>query len=133
MKKISTLLLFLSFLNGFSQSLSNRKIAELNKLNIQTETLDLKDINVQTNLNNILCLDKKRRKNKTVGVVLTSLSVTSLILGGALLSKDNGISDALGGIMFAGGAVYGGISIPFWNSAKKRKTERDKLIEMYHK
>lgn len=123
--------LFFSFFNGISQEFSEKEIVKLNKLNITTNNLDLSDVAVKDNLNKILKLDRKRKTNKTVGIILTSASVTSFILGGALLKKDNGLTDILGGVMIAGGAVSGGISIPFWTASKKRKKERDKLIEIF--
>ena len=133
MKKLTLLILLFTFFNGLSQSLSEKEILKLNRLNIKTENLDFNNLNIENDLNKILNLDRKRKKNKTVGIILTSVSVTSFILGGALLSKDNGITDVFGGIMIAGGAVSGGISIPFWNSSNKRKKERDELIKMFDK
>ena len=133
MKKLVLLILIFTFFSGLSQNISEKEILKLNKLNVKTENLDFYNLNIKNDLNKILNLDRKRRKNKTVGIILTSASVTSFILGGTLLSKDNGITDVFGGIMIAGGAVYGGISIPFWNSSKKRKKERDELIQMFDK
>lgn len=133
MKKILTIILLVSFFEGVSQNLSKKEIVTLNELNITTQTLNLNDINVRNNLNKILRLETKRRTNKTVGIILTSASVASMVLGGILLKKENSLTDTFGTIMIAGGVVYGGISIPFWTSSKKRKRERDKLIKMFDK
>jgi len=133
MKKIAILILLFSFYSGISQTLSEKEIAKLNSLEIKTEKLNLENTTIQKDLNEILKLERKRKKNKTIGIVMTTISVSGMILGGALLSKDNGLTDVFGGMMVAGGAVYGGISIPFWVSSKKRKKERDELIKMFNK
>lgn len=133
MKKIVILILLFSFLNGLSQTLSEKEIAKLDLLEIKTESLNLENIIVQKDLKEILKLERKRKTNKTIGIVMTTISVSGLILGGALLSKDNGLTDVYGGMIVGSGVVYGGISIPFWVSSKKRKKERDELIKMFDK
>ncbi len=68
-----------------SQELSESKIYTLNNLNISTSKLNLKDSKVQKNLNRILVLDKKQKKNKTVAIVFSSIAVSGIILGGILV------------------------------------------------
>lgn len=133
MKKITLLILLLSIFSGLSQVLSKKEIRNLQELNIKTESLDLHNLNIQKDLNTIIVLDRKRKTNKTIGIVLTSLSATSMILGGTLLSKDQEITKVFGGAFVTGGIIYGGISIPFWISSKKRKRERNKLIKKFEK
>ena len=133
MKKIAILILLFSFFNGISQTLSEKEIVKLNLLEIKTENLNLENNTVQKDLNEILKLERKRKTNKTLGIVMTTMSVSGMVLGGVLLSKDHILSDVFGGMMVAGGVVYGGISIPFWVSSKKRKKERDELIKMFDK
>jgi len=131
MKKILILLLLFSFFNGKSQTFSEKQIAKLNLLEVKTENLNLESIEIQKKLNKILELERKRKTNKTIGIVLTGISVSGMILGGVLLSKKNIVTDVYGEMMLAGGLIYGGISIPFWVSSKKRKQERDELIKMF--
>ena len=131
MKKILILLLLFSFFNGKSQTFSEKQIAKLNLLEVKTENLNLESIEIQKKLNKILKLERKRKTNKTIGIVLTGISVSGMILGGVLLSKKNIVTDVYGEMMLAGGLIYGGISIPFWVSSKKRKQERDELIKMF--
>ncbi len=131
--KFNLILLLLFFLVNtmYSQNLNEKEIYKLKKLNINTEKVDLTDLNLQLNLKNILNLDRKRKTNKTVAIVYTSISAASLLLGGVLVSKNNGLADLFGGIMITSGVVYGGISIPFWIASNKRKKERDKLINLF--
>lgn len=89
-------------------------------------------MNVQKNLNEILILDKKRKTNKNIAIVISSIAVSGILLGTAIYSSEKGvINEVLGGTLIGGGVVYGAISIPFWTSSKKRKKERDKLIKIF--
>lgn len=114
-----------------SQEISNTDLQKIEKLHLSTQNLDLTDLKVQKDLNQILSLDKKRKTNKTLGIVFTSAAVVSLVTGSVLLNKEHPISDVVGGIIITGGVMYGGASIPFWVASKKRKKERDKLLELY--
>jgi len=131
MKKIAIIILLFSFFNGLSQSLSEKEITKLNNLSIKTESLNLNDLNIQKDLNEILKLERKRKTNKTVGIILTSLSLVTLTAGIIDVSGKNDLNQALGYAGIVAGAIEGGISIPFWNSSKKRKKERDKLLKKF--
>ena len=94
---------------------------------------------MQNDLNKILILEKKRRKNKRTGIILTSLSVLTTAYGIIALSYDKSndgtgraIQETIGGISLGLGVVSAGISIPIFKSSKKRKNERDKLIEKFN-
>jgi len=137
-KVITLLILLFSFFIGNSQSLSNKNILKLNKLDIKTEKLNLNGINIQNDLNEILFLDKKRRRNKRTGIILTSLSVLTTTFGIFALTHDKAndgtgraYQELIGGMSLGIGIASGGITIPIFNSAKKRKKERDKLIGKY--
>ena len=131
MKKIALIILLLSFFNGISQSLSKKGITKLNHLSIKTESLNLNDLNIQKNLNEILKLERKRKTNKTAGIILTSLSLITLTSGIIDVSKKNGLKQELGRAGVVLGVIEGGISILLWNSSKKRKKERDKLLKKF--
>ncbi|WGH74387.1 hypothetical protein P8625_09715 [Tenacibaculum tangerinum] len=132
MKTVITCILLLFSYSINSQSLSKRQIYKLNALNVKTNELNLNNLNIQKDLNEILILEKKRKTNKTVAIVLSSIAVSGILLGGALYSQDDGLSEVFGATFMVGGAVYGGISIPFWTSSKKRKKERDKLLQLFN-
>lgn len=126
-----TLALMFSFGVVNSQELSKKELIKLNELNVQTESFDLKDQDIQDDLFQILELENKRKTNKTVGIILTSLSAVSLLVGVSLVSSDKHLDQAAGIIHISGGVLYGGVSIPFWNASKRRKKERDRLIKRY--
>jgi len=138
MKQITLLIILFSFFIGNSQSLSNKNILKLNKLDIKIKKLNYKDVNIQNDLNEILFLDKKRRRNKRTGIILTSLSILTTSFGIIALTHDKAndgtgraYQELIGGMSLGLGIVSGGITIPIFNSAKKKKKERDKLIEKY--
>ena len=131
MKRIILLISIFSFLNGFSQDFSEKEIAKLNKLNIKTESLNLNDFKIQKDLNEILNLEKKRKTNKTFGIILTTLSLATITAGIIEVSKKNDLNQTLGTVGIVAGIIEGGISIPLWKSSKKRKKERDELLKKF--
>ncbi|MFY0629601.1 MAG: hypothetical protein JXR05_04415 [Flavobacteriaceae bacterium] len=137
MRKIVCFLIFLLSYSVNAQTLSEKKIDKLNGLSINTDRLNLNDITIQKSLNEILKLDRKRKTNKTLGIVFTSISAIGIITGLLMVSSGNTLEGGhdfatpIGGIMIAGGVAYGGISIPFWISSNKRKKERDKLMKLF--
>ncbi len=136
MKQSIIYCLFLISLSIQGQTLSDKQIDKLNYLQVQTDQLSLDNLDIQKDLNTILVLDRKRKTNKTVAIVLTSIAASGIVLGGIVIangtnSEGSAISSVVGGLTMAGGAIYGGISIPFWSAAKKRKKERDALVKMF--
>jgi len=131
MKRITLLILLFSFLNGFSQDFSEKEITKLNRLNIKTESLNLNDLNIQKDLNEILNLEKKRKTNKTFGIILTTLSLVTITAGIIDVSGKNDMNQAFGTVGIVAGIIEGGISIPLWNASKKRKKERDELLKKF--
>ncbi len=128
-----TVALVILSIYGRSQDPANGMLDRPEIPNLNVHTLDLKNLEVQRNLDEILRLERKRKGNKTVGIILSSVSVTAILGGGAMLLKggreEHGILTALGGIAISSGVVSGGISVAFWDSSKRRKRERDRLIE----
>lgn len=137
MKRITLFLFILLSYTVNAQTLSEKKIDKLNALSINTDRLNLNDITIQKSLNEILKLDRKRKTNKTFGIVLSSISAVGIISGLLLVSRRNSqttghdFATPIGGIIIAGGVAYGGISIPFWISSSKRKKERDELMKLF--
>lgn len=120
-----------------SQEISNTDLQKLEDLQLSSQNLDLTDLKIQKDLNQILFLEKKRKTNKTLAIVFTSAAAVSVIGGSIILSKGNNpndsidYADVIGGVFITGGVIYGGVSIPFWTASKKRKKERDSLLELY--
>ena len=132
MKKI--IIFILLFTNNClsAQEVSKEEIRKLTVLTVKTEKLNLDNSFIQEKLNKILVLDKKRKTNQTIAIVLSSIAISEIVLGSALYNKDEGISEVLGGTFIGGGVISGIISIPFWSSSQKRKKERDELIKLFH-
>jgi len=130
------ILLILISYNCSSQNLSEKEVAELSSFGIDLNQLDLNNQENSLNLNLILKKEKKRKLNKTLGVVLASISIVSISFGIAAISETRGASGhgeayggLIGGFSIALGGVSAGVSIPLFISSKKRKKERNALIE----
>ncbi|MDO6743114.1 hypothetical protein Q4553_00865 [Tenacibaculum soleae] len=88
--------------------------------------MNLNDFTTQEKLNKILKLDKKQKTNKTIAIVLSSMAITGLIFSGTTSNKSSKEIDKINYMI--GGVVYGGVSIPFWVSSKRRKRQIDKNV-----
>lgn len=136
MKKTLLTLLMLYSWFGVSQTLFENDFQKLNKLNINVHQLDLKDIVIQNNLARILHLDQKRKQNKTVAVILTTCAAISIVGGTYLIYEGHKIKEGhdfltgFGVLSITSGAIYGGVSIPFWYFNKKRKRQRNEVIHL---
>ncbi len=137
MKKGTIILLILISFKSYSQSFNEIEIKRINYFGIETSSYDLNNYKIQTDFSRILKLNGKKKSNKTFGIILGSVSVLTSSLGIVALStkKEGGmgkaIVDTFGGISLGIGVISGGFSIKLFNSSKKRKKERDKLIEFY--
>ncbi len=134
------LLLLIALIVSFTtsaQQISDSGKQKLKEMDLSIENFDLNNLTIREDLNQILLLDKKRKTNKTFGVIFSSAAVVSIIGGSILLSKGNNpndnidYADVMGGIFIAGGVIYGGVSIPFWVASKKREKERDLLLRLH--
>ncbi len=130
------ILLTLFFLNSYSQVLNEKDLNKIESFGIIQTDFNLNDKIVINDWNLILEKDKKRKTNKTVGIIFTALSIFSTTLGAKLISENKNSQEGLGqsiGTMFVvGGIINLGISVPLFISSSKRKKERDKLIELYN-
>ncbi len=81
--------------------------------------------------------ERKRKINKTFGIIFTSIAAIGIIGGTILIQQSKKTKEGhdfqgiFGGLGIASGVVYGGISVPFWVCSKKRKKERDKIQIQY--
>lgn len=121
-----------------AQELKQRELNKISKLGIGTVNLNNYDDQLTNDFRNILRADRKRKSNKTVGIILTSLSAISLGLGTAIIATpvesdghEKAFRNLIGGFFIGTGAIEGGIGIPLLFVSKKRKRERDLLIKEY--
>ncbi len=138
MKLIAILLIGLISLPISAQELKKGELKKISKLGINTGDLNIYDEKLTNDFREILRANRKRKSNKTVGIILSSLSAISIGLGTTLLvtpseSEGHGKAyrDVIGGFMLGTGIIEGGIGIPLLFVSKKRKRERDLLIEKY--
>ena len=85
-------------------------------------------------LEQIIEKERKRRRKKTTGIILSSVGAITSAYGLIILSqesdrKSKAIKETAGGILLGAGIMAGGISIPIFTSAKKKRKERDLLIK----
>ena len=122
----------------FSQDFTSKEVKALNSLGFNPYSRNQSNTSYLSDLKEISEKESKRRINKSWGVTLVSVGIVSTILGASILAEpksENGIGQAVQGVLGGGllgvGLVSASISIPLFSSSKKRKNERDKLIEKY--
>jgi hypothetical protein len=134
-KTLITLTILLLSTICFSQTFKNYELKRLNSFEINLNSIDLNNTTDYLNLKAILEKDKKRRTNKTAGIILTSLSALTTTFGIMVISRSKndqeGVGQSIGTMFVVAGAIELGVSIPLFISSKKRKKERNKLIEYY--
>jgi hypothetical protein len=142
MSRILPILIFFIFNICSAQTFEQKEIKRLNSFEINLNNIDLNDQSNYLNLKTILEKERKRRTNKTFGIILTSLGALTTTFGTLVIanSKDdnngvigqsNGIGQSIGAMIIAVGAIELGISIPLFISTSKRKKERDELVLKY--
>jgi len=119
-----------------AQELKKRELKRISKLEINTEDYNISEEKLTKDLREILRKERKRKSNKTSGIILTSLSALSLGLGTAILATPvdseghkKAFRNVIGGFFIGTGAIEGGIGIPLLFVSKKRRKERDLLIQ----
>lgn len=136
------LIFYFSTIVLHGQELKPRQIQKIESFGIEYSRLKNENIDYSNKFAEILTLDRKRKKNKTIGYVFSSLGL--LTAAGGILHLTNiknypndpnntndhtGAYQALfGGIITAIGVIEIGVSIPLFISSKKRKKERNQLI-----
>ncbi len=134
--KTARLLLFMCiFVQVQAQFFKNKELKQLDNFGLAVENFDLNQQEIQIDFTNILKFDKKRRKRKTFGIILTTTSVIFSAVGILSLAQENphAIGEIFGVLALGQGALQGGSTIPLFKSAKKQKRERDKIIKKYNK
>ena len=137
--KLCIILLF-SFisivLNG--QELKPKQIQKIESFGIEYPRLKNENIDYN-NFAEILKLDRKRKTNKTIGYVFSSLGLLTvtggiLVLANIKSNPNNDMDESgayqavIGGFLTSIGAIEIGVSIPLFISSKKRKNERNQRI-----
>lgn len=130
--------LFLGTLNINGQEFTNKEEKRLSKIGIEISDIDSIGKQLNNDLDKILSLERKRKSNKTSGIILTSLSAFSLGLGTAIIATpvdsdghEMAFRNLAGGIFIASGAIEGGIGIPLLFVSKRKRKQRDLLLSKY--
>ena len=135
LKIISLLSFFTVILQG--QELKPKQIQKIERFGIEYNRLENK--NNGNDFLEILKKERQRKTNKTIGYVFSSLGLLTTTGGILILSNiksnpnndmdESGAYQALiGGFITAIGVIEIGVSIPLFNSSKKRNKERNQLI-----
>ncbi len=119
---------------SLGQSLEPKQIEKIHDFGISYQSSLQKDLQIDTDLLNIIALDRKRKKNKTFGIILSGVGLLTTAFGTTAFTSEqvNPYSIIVGGVIAGVGLVEMGVSTPLFKSSKKRKRERDKLIEKYN-
>jgi len=121
------------------QELKPKQIQKIENFGIEYNRLRNENIDYNNNFSEILKLDRKRKKNKTIGYVFSSLGLLTATGGILLLTNiksnpNNDMDEAgayqalIGGFFTSIGVIEIGVSIPLFISSKKRKKERNQEI-----
>ena len=103
---------------------------KLNSFNLDLGNYNFMDSTINLELKSILKYNQKSKRRKATAITLVGMGVYSVVIGSALLSRNEPISSIFGGALIFGGVVmYGGISIPFFISSKKKKFETEEKIK----
>ena len=115
-----------------SQSLSKQEHRLLRKLQVNVESLDMGNEYIISDLQYIVSKDRKRKSNRAVAFVFTSIAAAG-ILSGVVATNQKGLkADVVGSLLIGTGVFSGAISIPFWISSTHRKKERDRKIKLFN-
>ena len=120
-----------------SQELEQTELNKIYRLGINTANIDNYDTQLTNDFREILRAERKRKVNKTMGIILSSLSAVSLGVGTAVITTpsesmaENVLADITGGFLIVTGVIEGGFGIPLLLASNKRKKQRDKLIQKY--
>ena len=126
---------FITFLTfSYGQSLETKQIEKIQGFGIDYQSNIQTDPNISSDLLNILESDRKRKKNKTFGIILGGMGLLTTAFGTSAFTSEqpNPYSIIIGGVITGIGLAEIGISISLFKSSKKRKIERDKIIEKYN-
>jgi hypothetical protein len=143
MKKRLRIILLFSLvslvLNG--QELKPKQIHKIESFGIEYSRLRSENMDYN-NFAEILKLDRKRKRNKTIGYVFSSLGLVTatggiLLLNNIKSNPNNDMDEAgayqglIGSFLTSIGVIEIGVSIPLFISSKKRKQERNyRIIEL---
>lgn len=124
--------IFLSI--SYGQALEKRQIEKIQGFGIDYQSNIQKDPNIDMDFLSILETDRKRKKNKTFGIILSGVGLLTTAYGTTAFTSEqvNPYSVIVGGVITGIGLVEMGVSIPLFQSSKKRKKERDKIIGTYN-
>lgn len=137
-KKLVVLFIFVfNFCFSQAQTLKKSELRKLSTFGINLNSANLDDQSKYLNLIHLLKAERKRKKNKCVGIILTSFSALSTLYGTRIISNAKGgdaepFGNIIGGVFIGFGVVNAGISVPLFIAANKHKKERNRLISLYN-
>lgn len=135
MKVLTTLLLLFIGFNNYAQYFEPSEIKTLNSLGLELNLNAIGNENHIQSLETILNKERERQKKKTTGIVMIAIAALSTSAGILVLSgnsedgQETAIKGTIGGVCIGAGVISGGISIPFFKSAKNKRKERDQLVQ----
>lgn len=134
MKKLVIVVLLINVTLVKGQEFNAREVDKLNSFGITSEQFDANDVEIQTDFNSILKLDKKRKRRKIGGIILASFGLLSASAGtyGLVQSKDDPIGSVISGFILASGVLEMGGSVIIFDSSHRKKRERNKIIQKYN-
>ena len=135
MRNIFIIFMILISTNNYSQNLNDKELKKIESFGVILTNYNQNEKRVINDWNLILDKDRMRKKNKTAGIIFSSLSILSTAFGAKLISdnkdSEEGVGQSIGTIFIAGGVISAGVSVPLFISSSKTKKERNKLIELY--
>ncbi|MDT0650211.1 hypothetical protein [Autumnicola edwardsiae] len=134
---LSALIILISFqISG--QELNKRQLSKISKFGIDTSNFNNDEHQINEDFRNILKAERRRKSNKVVGIVLTSLAAISIGLGVATFATpveseghESAFRGIIGSFLVGTGAIEGGIGIPLLFVSRRKKRQRNLLIEKY--
>lgn len=125
------------FLKSFSQNFKNYEFERLKSFEINTNSIDLNNSKQFLDLKSILKKDQNRKTYKTIAIVLTTLSLSTITYGSKIIKNSindkEGLGASIGVMIVTAGVVELGVSIPLYINSNKKRKERNSLIELYKK
>ena len=82
-------------------------------------------------LNEILTLERERKRKKKKGIIYLSASVLFMASGIIASNSEKDLVEAGGIANIVTGGIIGGISIGMFSSSKKKEKKRDELIKLF--
>lgn len=138
MKKLILAFFSLFTLSLNAQEFTDKQLKKLSSLDIKIPQKNSISDQINSDFNEILILERKRKSNKASGIILSSISALSIATGLGIITNpvestghENAYRNLMGGVLIASGTIEGSIGIPLLFVSKRKKKQRDLLLEKY--